>query len=172
MPDNAIYTHDAEKSCCFTGHRKIDPKDYENITRKINSLVEELISNGIVHYYAGGAIGFDLVASVAIVNRKLFHPEVSLTLALPCKNHDAKWTDLERELFSRVVKRADRVVYVSEEYSRYCMSLRNRYMVDRSSVCICYLNSDRGGTASTVKYAAGKGLKIINIAEDEQLRLF
>ena len=39
-------------------------------------------------------------------------------------------------------------------------------MVDRSSVCVCYLTQESGGTASTVKYALRKGLFVRNLADE------
>jgi len=47
------------------------------------------------------------------------------------------------------------------------MHLRNRYMVDHSCTCICYLTETTGGTAYTVKYAREKGLHIFNIAKEK-----
>ena len=44
------------------------------------------------------------------------------------------------------------------------MHKRNRHLVDNSSVCVCYLNKENGGTAYTVRYAGKKGLEIINLA--------
>ena len=57
--------------------------------------------------------------------------------------------------------------YISKLYFYYngCMQVRNRYLVDHSSACICYLNNLRSGTAYTVKYAESQGLQIINLAE-------
>ena len=45
------------------------------------------------------------------------------------------------------------------------MFKRNRYLVDHSSLCICYLTRQTGGTAYTFNYAKNKGIEIINIAE-------
>lgn len=45
------------------------------------------------------------------------------------------------------------------------MHKRNRYLVDNSSVCVCYLTEDTGGTAYTVNYAIKSGLKVINTAK-------
>jgi len=42
------------------------------------------------------------------------------------------------------------------------MHKRNRHLVDNSSVCVCYLNKENGGTAYTVDYAGKKGLELIN----------
>lgn len=160
---------DRINSCCFTGHRQLPGAEYERVAAEIARYTETLAERGITHYYAGGAIGFDLAAAVTVLNRKILMPEITLTLALPCRNHMVKWSRLDRELFTRVMQRADEVVYVSEEYSRGCMQLRNRYMADRSSVCICYLNTGHGGTFNTVSYAEKKGMEIINLAIGGQI---
>ena len=44
------------------------------------------------------------------------------------------------------------------------MFKRNWYPVDISSICVCYLNCYKGGTAYTVNYAKQKGLRIINLS--------
>ena len=59
---------------------------------------------------------------------------------------------------------ADKVVYTEQAYTRGCMHKRNRHLVDNSSVCVCYLNRESGGTAYTVDYAGKQGLEIINLA--------
>ncbi len=44
-----------------------------------------------------------------------------------------------------------------------CFSVRNRFMVDSSSLLICYFDGQASGTAQTVHYAQGSGLRIINL---------
>ena len=44
-----------------------------------------------------------------------------------------------------------------------CYYQRDRYLVDFSSVCLCYQYKNTGGTAYTVSYAREKGRKIIPI---------
>ncbi len=56
---------------------------------------------------------------------------------------------------------ADKFVYTSKTYFKGCMQVRNRHLVNNSSVC--YLTKKIGGTFSTVKYAYSKGLDIYNI---------
>ena len=36
------------------------------------------------------------------------------------------------------MRRANEVIYASEHYTRGCMQRRNRFMVDRSAVCVAY----------------------------------
>ena len=56
------------------------------------------------------------------------------------------------------------MVYTAQKYAKGCMHKRNCHLVDNSSVCVCYLNRESGGTAYTVRYAGKKGLEIINLA--------
>ena len=58
---------------------------------------------------------------------------------------------------------ADKVIYVSETYYNGCMLVRNRRLVDNSSVCVAYLTHAGGGTAYTVRYAEKSGVPVISI---------
>lgn len=153
-------------SCaCFTGHRAMTNEQIRAVSSRLCDEIRGLSEKGIVNYFAGGALGFDLAASVAVLNLKASFPELTLNLALPCPDYEKRWRLQDRELFARVVSRADSLVYVSQSYTNFCMHLRNRYMVDRSSVCIAYMTEEKGGTVSTVEYARKKGVRVINLAD-------
>ncbi len=157
---------DPAHSACFTGHRQLSEQELRDASLAVSRAVEALAAQGITHYYAGGALGFDLAAAVTVLNLKTGMPFLSLTLALPCREHMAKWRRADRELFSRVMARADRVLYVSDDYFSGCMQKRNRFMVDGSSVCLAYMTACRGGTFHTVSYARKKGISVMNLAEN------
>ncbi len=154
-----------KKSVCFTGHRVL----YGGITpaemsERIKDEVLRLHGRGFTEFYAGGAIGFDMIAAITVLNLKLEHPDLHLHLALPCTNHSAKWTGGQRSQFDLVSRLADSITYVSEcPYFNGCMQLRNRYMADRSSVCVAYLKNDASGTGYTVRYAQKTGAEIVYI---------
>lgn len=86
-------------------------------------------------------------------------------LVLPCKSQTSGWKQTDIDEYERIKAAADKVVYTSEVYYRGCMHKRNRHLMDNSSLCICYLMEDRGGTYYTVNYARENGLQIINLAE-------
>lgn len=157
-------TYSPDSCACFTGHRAMSNDEMKRVSLLISKEVTELYNRGIYNYYAGGALGFDFAASVTVLNLKAILPKLTLNLALPCREYMKKWTSSQIALFERVIERADCVTYVSEEYSRGCMQERNKYMVDRSNVCIAYLKERHGGTFNTVSYAKKKGVKVINMA--------
>ena len=45
------------------------------------------------------------------------------------------------------------------------MHVRNRHLVDHSSLCISCLTQPTGGTAYTVDYATAQGLEVVNLGD-------
>lgn len=152
------------KTCCFSGHRKIPPMQSEQIAERLRAEIMGLISAGYVSFFAGGALGFDTMAELAVLKIKQSYPQIKLTLALPCKIQTRGWDKNDIQRYEEIKRKSDNVIYTSEEYTSGCMFKRNRYLVDNSSVCVCYLTEDSGGTAYTVGYAKKEGLKTINLA--------
>ena len=85
-------------------------------------------------------------------------------LVLPCMDQTRGWDERDIEEYERIKQAADKVTYTAEKYYNGCMQKRNRHLVDYSSLCICYLTEQNGGTAYTVNYARDHGLKVINTA--------
>ena len=155
-----------EKTCCFTGHR-ILPKDQGLLQKRLEETIIRLIENGVIYFYAGGALGFDMLAEETVLRLKKDYPEIKLFLALPCIHHEAKWKLVSVEQFKRIARKADQVIYVSNsDYFSGCMQRRNRYMVDRSGICVCYLKSTSSGTGYTVKYARQRDLQVFNLYDN------
>ena len=160
---------DREIACCFTGHREIPTSDMDGIREHLKSEIEWLYTeNRVTVFYAGGATGFDTLASKAVIERRVVHPDIRLVIVMPHKEQAKRWIVEEKTQHELMKSSADEVICLAEHYYRGCMQRRNRYMVDRSSICICYLTQDTGGTAYTVKYARKQGLSVINLAEEYQ----
>ncbi len=153
------------KTCCFTGHRKIPPEQYHRIAERLRKEIIRLIEKGICYFGAGGALGFDTLAAQTVLSLKAEYPQIKLILVLPCMTQTRGWAEKDVAIYEDIKARCDKLTYTSQEYSRGCMQKRNRHLVDYSSVCVCYLTEQSGGTAYTVNYAKSKGLRTINVAE-------
>lgn len=151
-------------SACFTGHRDIPTSAYETIAKALLSCIDTLYKRGVRRFYCGGALGFDTVAAVTLLNCRSHYPGLKLILALPCPEQSTHWSEASRALYQSVLSRADEVLTLSPTYTPRCMLARDRYMVDHSSYCVAYLQRESGGTAYTVNYARKKGLRVINLA--------
>ncbi len=153
------------KTCCFTGHREL-PTGWGRwkLARKLEKAIVEQIEKGVQFFGAGGARGFDALAAETVLKLKRKYPDIKLILVLPCLTQTRGWPAGDVEEYERIKAQADKVVYTSREYTKGCMFKRDRHLVDGSSVCICYLDKDSGGTAYTVNYAKERGLEVVNIA--------
>lgn len=154
-----------EKTCCFTGHRKIPAIKKKAVVQQLKTEIIALINQGYLYFGVGGALGFDTLAAEAIIELRKQYPHIKLILVLPCETQTKGWKEKDIEIYDEIKHRADKIVYTSREYTGGCMHKRNRHLVDNSSVCIAYLTERTGGTAYTVYYATKHGLTIRNIAD-------
>ena len=153
-----------ERTCCFTGHRELPIWGRKELAVKLEETIIGLINRGIIYYGAGGARGWDALAAKTVLKLKPSYPSVKLILVLPCLTQTQSWRQEDIVEYDSIKAQADKVVYTAQQYTKDCMHRRNRHLVDNSSVCVCYLNRESGGTAYTVRYAREHGLEIINLA--------
>ena len=149
--------------CCFTGHREISSKDTRRIPTALKKILFDEYSKGARVFRAGGALGFDTLAALSVLELKKKYPDVILELCLPCRDQSEKWTWYSKKIYNHILKNCDCVKYASEYYTRSCMFDRNRMLVDGSRVCIAYYMGGSGGTAYTFNYAIRQGVEIINV---------
>ena len=127
------------KSICFTGHRKIS-EDTKTLSQKLYKKLEKAINDGVTDFYAGGAIGWDTLAALTVVELRKNYPYIKLHLVLPCPPNEQSrlWSDEQRRVFFDILKTAD--------------------------YCFCYYNPNeyKSGTGQTVRMIRKKGIEIIN----------
>ena len=158
--ENAEKTY---KTCCFTGHRTLSRSDIVRLTPLLDNTLRSLYRSGVTEYRAGGAIGFDTLAALRVLYLRECGLNIRLHLILPCKSQADRWPLGARQDYAFILRKADSVSYVSQEYTQTCMHARNRALVDGSDVCVAYLTKNQGGTAHTVAYAIKNGLALINL---------
>ena len=152
------------KTCCFTGHRKLPANEYQQIANTLKTEIEKLIEQGVTDFMAGGALGFDTLAAQIVLELRKTHSQITLILIFPCKTQTYNWSEKAQEVYELLKNACDKYLYLSDSYTKGCMHQRNRYLVEHSKYCICYLTKETGGTAYTVRYAQKKGLTIIHVA--------
>ena len=135
-----------------------------SLRREVLRLVRE---EGVSRFLSGGAVGFDTLAAEVVLEMIADYPYVSLVIVRPCADQTRGWSKADVARHDAILARASEVVTLTPAYRPGCMQARNRYLVEHSGVCICYLAERSGGTAYTVRYAASRGLPIVNLAPQE-----
>ncbi len=156
------------QSAFFTGHRFLKHEELPVIRRKVDQCISEAYESGYRRFFCGCALGFDTIAAFRTVLLKKQYPDIRLSLAVPCADQAERWSPEDRKTYDHLLQLADDCIILSPFYYQGAMLSRNRYMADRSSLCICWLTNMRSGTASAVRYAIiYRQMKVINLALQE-----
>lgn len=166
------------KTVCFSGHRPeklpgrgIDSREETIFIKKLlRTKIERYISEGYTRFLSGTARGIDLWAAQIVLEIKKSNSEIELICVKPVPNQGCNFPDKDRKLYDYVIARADNVICTSEGYSKDCYYVRNKYMVDSSSLLIAFVKNYRSGTGQTINYAKKTG-KITDITDLSDLNL-
>lgn len=155
------------RTVCFTGHRSLPAgDDLKRLINAVDSMISAAYSKGYRVFITGGAVGFDTLAACRVIAAQRRLGDIKPRLALPCRNQTEKWTRTDDlVLYKHIMAAAERVDYITDFYTDSCMYERNRFMVDRSALCIAYCKKQKGGSAYTVNYAKKQGLGVINLGD-------
>ena len=123
--------------------------------------IEALYQRGYRHFISGMARGADLYFAEAVLAVKEKYPELSLEGAVPCQTQADSWPESEQLRWRRVLDVCDMETMVQQNYDRWCMHRRDRYMVDRSAAILAVFDGTPGGTLYTLNYAMSRQLDIL-----------
>lgn len=105
-----------KQTACFTGHRQMRETAAE-VECRLTKIVEDVIQAGYLYFGAGGARGFDALASEVIVKLKKQYPKIHLILVLPFDRqyeHERNWRQSEIEQYYHLRAQASKVVILSD----------------------------------------------------------
>jgi len=154
-----------EQTCCLTGHRRMTAMERQVAEERLTAALRRLIAEGVRYFGVGGALGFDLLAADTVLSLRREYPQIRLIVVLACRDQAAHWDAASQDTLRRVCAQADKVVCLHERYTPDCMKERDRYLVDHSGVCVCWLTHYGGGTGYTEQYARKNGRRVVHLAE-------
>lgn len=153
--------------CCFTGHRsnKLDYSECE-IKPLLETAIDNAISDGYVTFITGMAEGVDIWAAEIVLEKKKHNTALHLICAIPHPGFEKRRSRYEKERYEYIIKNADYVITISDNYYRACYQKRNIWMVDHRSLVIAVFNGTASGTKNTVDYARKVSVYIVNVLEN------
>ncbi|MEG2174096.1 MAG: SLOG family protein [Oscillospiraceae bacterium] len=153
-------------TCCFTGHRIIDPAHRSRLSALLSQQLRRLIAQGCYIFVAGGALGFDMLAAETVLALRSEFPLIRLIVVAPCADQTALWNESNVLRYERVRRAANDYICLSASYTPGCMAQRNHVLVDMSGVCVAYCLRTKSGSAQTIAYAQRQSLTIINLSDN------
>lgn len=162
-------SQDRIHTCCFSGHRpdKLPWGTDETapgciaLKNSISREIKSLYDRGYRCFISGMARGTDLYFAEEVLTLREKNPDLSLECALPCRTQSDSWPDVDQRRWRTVLDSANQTTLVQQNYDRWCMHRRDRYLVDRASVILAAYNGTPGGTMYTLNYAMEQKLEIL-----------
>ena len=160
------FTTSRMDTVCFTGHRpeKLTQSEDE-IRKKLGVGIERALKWKYTTFITGMAQGVDLWAADEILALRKDHPEIKLICAIPYEGYSDKWDSEWKEKYENVKNAADEVYFICHQYMRGAPVIRDKWMVDHSSLVIAVFNGGKGGTKTTIDYACSKKTRVLNVLE-------
>ena len=146
----------------FFGHRQIDR--FFETEEKVTELVRRLITEKeYVEFLIGRDGEFDQIVASTVRRAKRDlrddNSELVWVLAYP-KAEYANNVDSFDEYYERVEVCDE----AARSHPKAAIQVRNRSMVDRSDLVVCYVEHESGGAFQSMAYAKKSGKAIINLA--------
>lgn len=147
----------------FFGHRIIE--DFNRAEVKAEALIRELIlQKEYVEFLVGRNGDFDQIVSSAMkrLQRRIRADNSSLVWVLPYPTAELRNNEESFRVYYDEIEICDAA---ENSHPKRAYQIRNRQMVDRSDLVVFYVEHRSGGAYQTLRYAQGKGKRIINLAE-------
>ena len=127
---------------------------------------------GYRNFLCGMAFGFDIEAAEVVLALRQELAGVRVVAIVPFEGMQRGFSEEWRRRFEHIVAEADEVITLAPKYSVEVYAVRNNFLVDNSSAIIAYFDGSKGGTAYTVRRAVKGLLRIVNLYNNPQRKLF
>lgn len=145
----------------FFGHREI--RNMSSVEEKLMPILRELITTKeYVEFLVGRDGDFDRIVSSVIKTavKKYSCGNTSHILVLPYERADYRDNKTEYETYYDEIQ-----IYPesAEAHPKAAIGIRNRSMIDKSDLVICYIERKSGGAFKAIQYAESIEKLIINL---------
>lgn len=149
------------QTCCCIGPTFVQANAQMNLNMWMDSKITRLYQDYHIRYFGiGGNRGFELAVANTILLKRARLLDCKIILVAPCPEFADRWRDKDKSLYVKVKGSANKVVSVSPYYIPDCMRLRNKHLIDKSSVLICMEDKPGTETSLAIQYARESGLEV------------
>lgn len=137
----------------------------EKLQSEILTQIKALYARGFHTFLSGMCDGFDLMCARAVMELKDICSDINLVAVIPFSGHQKSFSEEDKQLYKLILEHSSEVIVLEEKYmGAYQYLQRNDFLINNSSLILCYYSGLNGGTRYT--YSRGKklGLEIVNLS--------
>ena len=136
-------------ACTFFGHRECYGLD----DRALRLAIEDLIIKGVDTFYVGNQGQFDSAVYSCLKQLRKEYPRIRICVVLA-------YLPTEKSEYDAM---ADTMYPEIEGHPKFAIERRNRWMVEASDYCLCYINHTWGGAYKFALSAKRRDKTTINL---------
>ena len=161
-----------KKICCIIGHGpenlpfggKESVIDVYKIKIALYHAIEQAIEDKYTYFINGACRGVDFWAAEHILQLRKQNPLIKLEFVITCDSQTDSWCFSDLQTYNNLLKQANGITRLGYDYTPDCLQIKNKYMVNKSSLIIAVWNGQPSETKYCLDYAIEKGLKTNIIA--------
>ena len=149
----------------FFGHRYVD--DILKVERLLEKQIREIIDeNEYVEFLVGRNGDFDRCVSSTVLRVRKNHRDDNSAHVLVLPYLTAEYINNEKS-FRDYYTDVEISYAASIAHPKSAIQIRNREIIDRADLVVCYVERAKGGAWRAAEYAAKRGKKVINLANEK-----
>lgn len=149
----------------FFGHRYID--NMLAVEERLEEIIRSLMCDKeYIDFVVGRNGDFDQFVSSTVLRCKKNYRDDNSSLVLVLPYASAEYAN-NQDYYEEYYDDIEVSFEASKAHPKAAIQIRNREMVDRADLIVCYIERKNGGAYKTIQYAEKIGKPIINIAEQE-----
>jgi len=137
--------------CTFFGHRECSNLD----AAVLQSAIEDWIKQGVTDFLVGHQGQFDTMVRRCLKSLQTQYPNTRYSIVLAylptAKNVFEDYSDT---MYPEGIESVP---------PKFAVDWRNRYLIDRADLCLCYINHNWGGAYKFACAAKNRGIPIVNL---------
>ena len=150
---------------CFFGHRRIE--NFNQADARTEKLIPSLIqTKDTIEFLVGREGEYDQIVSSAVRRvRKLYSEgQCWLTWVLPYPKAELENNKTYFQTYYDSIEICDASTLL---HPKAAIQARNRNLVDRSDLCVFFVERQSGGAWTTMRYALRQRKKVVNLARED-----
>ena len=135
----------------------------EQAKELMSKILDRAIDRDFDTLITGGAVGADLMAAAIAMEKN-----IDILAAIPFEGQEDRYSSEWRDKYDAILAYPRTTSeYISKEYHKGAYFKRNRYMVNKSSMVIAFMNKPGSGTGYTVEFARESNVDVYVYSQDE-----